>query len=207
MPTTPLAYFAIKNYERYQHYKDRNPPWIKLYRDFISDYELRQLSPEARLMYIGCLILASETLNRVPHDYDYLTQRLGFPITYDLITTLFTSGFLLALSDSTECPPRREEENREEKIYPPFSAADFELFWSQYPKHKDKKTAALRWKSLTTKHVLPAIDVLLAALTKAKLSDDWKKNGGTYIPHASTWLNGQRWEDEIPEKPKERLPV
>ena len=25
---------------------------------------------------------------------------------------------------------------------------------------------------------------------------DWKKNGGQFIPHPSTWLNNRRWEDE-----------
>ena len=29
-------------------------------------------------------------------------------------------------------------------------------------------------------------------------SHDWTKDGGQFIPHAATWLNGKRWEDELP---------
>ena len=25
----------------------------------------------------------------------------------------------------------------------------------------------------------------------------WIKDGGNFIPHAATWLNQQRWEDEL----------
>ena len=27
----------IKNWNRFQHFKDRKPPWIKLYRDILDD--------------------------------------------------------------------------------------------------------------------------------------------------------------------------
>src|SRR5690606_19747530 len=33
------GYLTVKNFERFQHYKDRNPPWIKLYNDLLDDYE------------------------------------------------------------------------------------------------------------------------------------------------------------------------
>lgn len=34
----------------YQHYKDRQPPWVKQYRDFWTSYELRRLSKSTRLL-------------------------------------------------------------------------------------------------------------------------------------------------------------
>jgi len=34
-------------------------------------------------------------------------------------------------------------------------------------------------------------------LRKQKNSDDWTRNDGQYIPYPATWLNGQRWEDEV----------
>ncbi|MCE1033159.1 Pyocin large subunit-like protein, partial [Pseudomonas asiatica] len=39
------------------------------------------------------------------------------------------------------------------------------------------------------------IGIALAAWTN---SHDWTKDGGQFIPHAATWLNGKRWEDELP---------
>ena len=28
----------------------------------------------------------------------------------------------------------------------------------------------------------------------------WKRNDGQYIPNPSTWLNQQRWDDDLTEK-------
>lgn len=114
-------WIAVKNYERYQHYTKRNPPWIKLYRDFINDYELRQMPAETRLTYIGCLILASETANHIPFDLDYLSQRLGFIIEQNIISPLIKTGLLLAHSASVHQPSMlsqsrdREEKRREDQ--------------------------------------------------------------------------------------------
>ena len=34
-------------------------------------------------------------------------------------------------------------------------------------------------------------------LAKWRNSDEWAEDGGRYIPHPATWLNGERWEDEV----------
>ena len=36
-------------------------------------------------------------------------------------------------------------------------------------------------------------------LRKQIASDEWKRDGGRFIPHPATWLNGKRWEDEVSE--------
>ena len=41
-------------------------------------------------------------------------------------------------------------------------------------------------------------------LKRALASADWQKDGGRYIPMASTWLNGRRWEDEDKPAPTAR---
>ena len=38
---------------------------------------------------------------------------------------------------------------------------------------------------------------ILAALQRHKKFAKWTKDGGEYIPHPTTWLNGRRWEDEL----------
>lgn len=45
---------------------------------------------------------------------------------------------------------------------------------------------------------------MLQALEIQKRSEQWQKAKGQYIPHASTWLNGRRWEDEV--KPDRAVP-
>ena len=90
------GYLAVKNFEHFQHYKTRNPPWIKLYREFLTDYALRKLTPEARLLMAACYLLAAETNNRIPHDCGYLTERVVFTVNEAMLTSLTAEGFLFA---------------------------------------------------------------------------------------------------------------
>ena len=68
----------------------------------------------------------------------------------------------------------------------------FDLFWAAYPLKKSKKDARKAFAK-----VKAPLDTLLAALERQKKTPDWTKDGGRYIPYASTWLNGERWEDEV----------
>jgi len=41
----------------------------------------------------------------------------------------------------------------------------------------------------------------MAGLERSKVSEQWQRDGGQFIPHPATWLNGRRWEDQPPEAP------
>ncbi|MBO7251324.1 MAG: hypothetical protein J6V25_01735 [Oscillospiraceae bacterium] len=68
----------------------------------------------------------------------------------------------------------------------------FEKFWSMYPRKEGKQKA----RSAFQKIEVP-LEVILTALEQHKKSAQWTKNNGEFIPHASTWLNGKRWEDQM----------
>jgi len=70
---------------------------------------------------------------------------------------------------------------------------EFELFWKSYPRHESKILAMKAFKKVKVD-----INILLKAIAQQKNSKQWKDN---IIPHASTWLNQSRWEDEIVAKP------
>lgn len=76
----------------------------------------------------------------------------------------------------------------------------FERFWKAYPKKRDKLRARKAWEKLAPDMEL--CRVMAAALEQQKLSNDWRKEGGAYIPNPSTWLNNRRWEDEPDETPE-----
>ena len=71
----------------------------------------------------------------------------------------------------------------------------FEVFWSAYPKKRAKAAAMRAYQKIRPDAALLA--TLLAAIERQKASRDWQKEDGQFIPHATTWLNGQRWEDEV----------
>ncbi|MCG6574896.1 hypothetical protein EGM97_09275 [Pseudomonas sp. AF32] len=73
----------------------------------------------------------------------------------------------------------------------------FPKFWKLYPRKVGKDKAEKAWSKLKVTQEL--FDLMVAALAKQVLTPDWLKDKGQYIPHPSTWLNGKRWEDEIPD--------
>ena len=50
----------IINWEHFQHYKNRKPPWIKLYRELKDNKQWRSLSPEASKFLIDLWLLACD---------------------------------------------------------------------------------------------------------------------------------------------------
>lgn len=50
----------IKNWRKFQHFKNRRPPWIKLYRDLLDDPEWHDLDPAAAKLLVTLWLLASE---------------------------------------------------------------------------------------------------------------------------------------------------
>jgi hypothetical protein len=50
----------LPGFDRYQHYGDRRPPWVKLPRSLFTDFVFRDLCVEARVAYIGLLLLATD---------------------------------------------------------------------------------------------------------------------------------------------------
>ena len=72
---------------------------------------------------------------------------------------------------------------------------DFELFWHEYPNHNSGKKKAYTAFKRALKKV--SLAELLKSLDEHKKSSQWTKDGGEYIPHATTWLNGERWTVEM----------
>lgn len=69
----------------------------------------------------------------------------------------------------------------------------FESFWEIYPKHQDKKKAKQKFLKLCTneKEYKEIMDGLRNVLPV------WAKKDTKYIPMPTTWLNGERWNDEV----------
>ena len=79
----------------------------------------------------------------------------------------------------------------------PDSAELFSRFWKLYPRKVGKDKAEKAWAKIKLTQTL--FDEIIAALAKHSVTPGWTKDNGQFIPHASTWLNGKRWEDEVPE--------
>ena len=69
----------------------------------------------------------------------------------------------------------------------------FEEFWKAYPRKVNKKEAITSWNKANT----PDLEILIQSIEKQKTSDQWLRNNGQFIPYPSTWLNQERWADEL----------
>lgn len=72
-------------------------------------------------------------------------------------------------------------------------------FWQLYPKKVAKPAAIKAWVKLNPND--ETFRKILESVKAQSASPDWLKDGGQFIPHPATYLNGRRWEDlfEAPE--------
>lgn len=71
----------------------------------------------------------------------------------------------------------------------------FDKFWQAYPKKVSKKEAQKSWNKINPS--LELFEKILKALEMVKQTEQWKKDNGKYVPYPATWLNQERWTDEI----------
>jgi hypothetical protein len=64
----------IRNWRRFQHYKDRNPPWIKLHFELLSSEDWVMLPDASRLLAVVCMLLASRNGGEVPLNPAYVKK-------------------------------------------------------------------------------------------------------------------------------------
>jgi hypothetical protein len=38
---------------------------------------------------------------------------------------------------------------------------------------------------------------IMAGIERARMTDDWRKDNGAFIPYFATYLRGERWNDEL----------
>ena len=82
------------------------------------------------------------------------------------------------------------EEKRREESKPSIS---WDAFCSIYPKKIGKGAAEKAFNKIHLANGL--LDLMIAAVKEQAQSEQWRKDGGQYIPNPATWLNQKRWMD------------
>lgn len=70
----------------------------------------------------------------------------------------------------------------------------FDVFWQAYPKKKSRGDAEKAWKTHVPDDTCATL--ILRAVQRAAQSEDWRKDGGRYVPYPATWLRAKGWLDE-----------
>jgi hypothetical protein len=87
------AFIRIRNYDKFQHYKDRSPPWIKLHATTLEDYAFHRLQDASKAHLMLLWLLASRTDNKIPADKEWISSRIGARSPIDL-RELEAAGFI-----------------------------------------------------------------------------------------------------------------
>jgi len=80
----PPKFVCVKNWSRYQHYKDRTPPWIKLYNSLLDDHAFCSLPDASKAHFLCILLAASRHENRIPLDSEWLGRFMHATESIDL---------------------------------------------------------------------------------------------------------------------------
>lgn len=270
----------VRNWQEFQHYKDRNPPWIKLHQDLLTSEQWVFGTDSQRVLLIAVMLLAARKDNVIPESPEYIQKvshldtkpdlewliETGFcercsedgswsnpwasrhisdalrseilsrdrnacvfcgaddPLEIDHVIPVSKGGdsnpknlqtlcrscnrkkrtrvanATRSVASATQPPPsayieteeRRGEEETEGECTLPDDG--FDAFWALYPRKTNKKRARTTWRNLTAANR----ETAHAALTDHVIYWSHTKRPTDKIPHASTWLNGECWEDELP---------
>lgn len=72
---------------------------------------------------------------------------------------------------------------------------DFLKFWAVYPNPAGKFKAFESWQKIAPSAELVAR--IVRAVEIYRTTPDWVRDDGQFIPHAVTWLNQRRWDDDV----------
>ena len=199
---------TIKSYSRFQHFKDRRPPWIKLYRELLDDRQWHDLPPECAKLLVECWLLASEqhVAGIITGDIEDIAFRLHRTAdeVWPLLQAVAVQGFIDISSDDdinviseryqddapeTETETEKKQTRRKRRVYP----SEFEVVWNLH-RRGPKAKARDEWRRavgevITQEELLKALRGYVQTLTP-----DFQG------VHLWRYIRDARWEEahEVP---------
>lgn len=65
---------SVIGWKKFQHYKDRDPPWVKLYRDLLTTESWVLGTDLSRLVQVASVLLAARYSNQIPYLWDLIRK-------------------------------------------------------------------------------------------------------------------------------------
>ncbi|RWO04398.1 MAG: hypothetical protein EOS07_29760 [Mesorhizobium sp.] len=196
----------VRNWENFQHYRDRNPPWIKLHFALLASEDWVTLDDASKLLAVVCMLVASRNGGMVPNNPAYL-KRLAYLDALPNLQPLISCGFLskvLAVASTAQADARPETETDTEKKDLSGKNPDqpvkskkkvsyseaFEEFWKAYPKtpNMSKAEAFAEWKKLDNDECALCLSAIPAYMAFLKTKPDLE------TIHACRFISKRRFE-------------
>jgi hypothetical protein len=109
-------WIVIPSWERFQHYKDRDPNWIKNYTALLNDPDYLTLTAHQRGVLHGLWLIYASSHCRVRANTASLSRQLGVRVSSRQLTSLNHAGFIqLSASKPLALARSREDSFQESK--------------------------------------------------------------------------------------------
>ena len=207
-------FYRVRNWAKYQHYKNRNPPWIKLHVEILASEDWVMMDDASKLLAIVCMIVAAKYDGSVPANPNYI-KRVAYISKQPDFKPLIECGFLEVQADArnmladastmlASARPEKEKEAEKEREIISITTASrrseidkgFDGFWLLCPR-KIGKGAAKKAYAKAVQTTSP--DVLKEAMRRYAASRVGEPE--QYTKHPATWLNAECWLDEAKGAP------
>ena len=172
-----------------------------------ADLEMTDRAVRIHIKDMIAMGIVSESGQRQCKSGYTIDYRINLNIIKALQPTRATSERDSPLNDIQSYPcmtftPTPERDSGKPSIEPPlepslFNNNYFDEFYSEYPRKVGKGAARKAWAKAIKKADVHYIISSASLYAKSTLGKDKE-----FIPHPATWLNGERWEDEIKDNNK-----
>jgi len=110
------GWIVIPNWRRFQHYKNRQPKWIKVYTELMSDPAFRALTLAQRGLLISLWLEYANSRASVTIKPGYVTQIAGQRVRKGQLEALIDAGFI-EVSASKPLATRYQKASPESTTY------------------------------------------------------------------------------------------
>lgn len=210
--TSTDKYLMIKDWNEHQSdRKDRaSSPWIKIYRDLITNQKWSYLSDAEKGQLVSIWLIGARKNGLVIANSAILRKICSLDDQPDL-NRFIELGFLVDnwLPDGCHLGRHREDKTRLDKTNKKdtkkVSSSLFVVFWGNYPKKVGKKNAETAFEKLSDEERTSVINCT-SNPDFLKYMETKHTGAGDYRPHPSTWLNSGGWEDDMTIPEADQIP-
>ena len=209
----------VRNWRKFQHYKDRNPPWIKLHFEMLSSRDWVVLDNASRVLAVACMLIASRNdgeIDTCHEGIDYI-KRVAYLNCDPDFKPLIKCGFLESASGCkqmlADARPEIETETEKETEKPLVAqkprdaySDEFENLWKSRPKRKgtDNKREAFKAYQARIREGHSHDELLNGVKAYREFVKAEGKEGTEFVKMTATLLGPNKHfaDDWKPEAPK-----
>lgn len=201
--------YRVKDWKRFQHYNDRNPPWIRLHKDILDNFDFQCLPDASKALAPMMWLLASEhkdiksgvidgpddkiafrlrmSADKFKQSIKPLIEKKFFEILHIDSTVLATC--LQVATPETDSTETDSTETEEEKTIKKEFSENFIMFFDLFPR-KRRGNRDRAWSAWKTAIKRDSEENIIAGLKKYIESDEVRRG---FAKGAQAWLNDDRW--------------